>query len=276
MALPNTNALLFNGAGAALFLFLGAYMLRPVFVSNEVAACSERYPSGHRFALENAAGAALTPIELQGRAGLREYGILANASVQPTPDAQWGKSLVVKMAAAKSGDASRFGAGYTWPVSAMKSAEAACLTYNVFLSDDVDMKTPAKLPGLLAASLLPNRTSVEGFAARLGWQNSPTVGVGVEYVARDRSTDSLESARREEWPRGRWVRVEQEVELGAVQNSGVVRVWLDGKLAIEGKDMNLRADADTRFAGVAGDTGYLQPGGRVAAVKVSPFVVQWR
>ena len=277
MALPSTNAILFNAAGAALFLFLGAYMLRPVFVTDQVPACSTRYPAGHRFALENASGAPLTPIELQGRAGFREYGILANASVEATPDVQWGKSLVVKMAAAKSGDDARFGAGYVWPVAAMKSAEAACLTYNVYLPNDVDMKTPAQLPGLLAGQPLAKRDAPDGFAARPGWQDSSTVIATVEYTARGKSADWLEPTRHLEWPRGRWVRVEQEVGLNEGKEiAGGVRIWLDGKLVLERNDLTLRSDPDVRFTGVAGDTGYLRAGGHVTAVKISPFTVQWR
>ncbi len=44
-------------------------------------ACSARYPAPMRFALNTSDGKLLSPIELQARVGLNEWGINENAKV---------------------------------------------------------------------------------------------------------------------------------------------------------------------------------------------------
>ncbi len=77
----NSGAIVFNLSGGAILITVFAYMGFAFFHTDIVAPCTARYPAGKQFALDSQRGNLLTPIELQGRAGSREWGILTNAQI---------------------------------------------------------------------------------------------------------------------------------------------------------------------------------------------------
>lgn len=275
MARSNRNAVLFNAGGAALVVFLGGYMVRNFFASETALSCSTRYPAGLQFALDDKSGAPLTPISLQSRAGFREWGLLGNAVVETTRGQSWGASLVVKLAPTNNAERpDQNGVGFVWPVPALKAAQSACLSYHVLLPADVDTTTPGHLPGLVAEAKAADGSEAAGFAARMAWSRSGDVGVDFSQL---KTSEQLTSTWGTIWPRDRWVRVEQEINLGdASRLNGAVSVWIDGKLEVDSAELNLPTGTSVAFSGVVGDIGYARRPTKYAAVKVSPFVVQWR
>lgn len=281
MSVFSGNTLAFNAAGAALFVFLGGYMVHSFASEQSVPACSTRYPAGLQFALDNSKGSPLSPIELQARAGFSEFGLLENATVETASGAPFRQNLVVRLAAA-GGDgedkSAKNGVDFVWPIAAMGAAQSACLTYYALVSGDVDLKSPGHLPGLIAkgdASADDEDDAPAGFKARVAWSQSGNVGVDLQLTKR--SGNWLPSFRYTSWPKNKWVRVEQEVQLNQrSQKNGVVRVWIDGRTDVEGTGLSLRAGEDVKFSGVSGAIGYSRGLGNPAKVKVSPFVVQWR
>ena len=77
----NSGAIVFNLSGGAILITVFAYMGFAFFHTDIIAPCTARYPAGKQFALDSQRGNLLTPIELQGRAGTREWGILKNAQI---------------------------------------------------------------------------------------------------------------------------------------------------------------------------------------------------
>lgn len=273
------KTMVFNAAGVALFVFLGGYMAHSHFYDEVVTPCSTRYPAGLQFSLDNSQGAPLSAIELQARAGFNEFGLLENASVEKVSGAPFRQNLVVRLAAAGDGRTTgKNGVGFTWPVSEMSSATSACLTYYALVSNEVDLKSPGHLPGLMATGPAPRDSDDDtptGFKARLAWSQSGDVGVDLELTKRNGNW--LPSLSRSSWPKGKWVRIEQEVQFNpAPQKTGAVRVWIDGATDVAASGLLLRASGDVKFSGVSGAIGYSRGVGKPAQVKVSPFVVQWR
>jgi hypothetical protein len=82
-------------------------------------------------------------------------------------------------------------------------------------------------------------------------------------------------------PRGKWVRIDQEVVLNTPQKQdGLVRLWVDGSLRIEGKEAELRYSREVGFTGVMGDVHF---GGNFMGgvarkdetVWLTPFELRW-
>ena len=96
-----------------------------------------------------------------------------------------------------------------------------------------------------------------------------------------RSSGSRSKAEGYTIPRGRWVQIDQEVVLNASdQENGILRVWIDGALAIDKADFAYRVKPDIALAGVAADVYYSGDDvtGRSPAdakVWLTPFEIRW-
>ena len=69
--------------------------------------CSERYPAPIALCAADRAGKPLTPIELQARAGLRDVGVIDNATVVAVDDGPSPDALEVKLRNLPGGDDAR-------------------------------------------------------------------------------------------------------------------------------------------------------------------------
>lgn len=284
----NTNAILFNAAGSAVVLFVVAYIGYNAFHTDEIARCTSRYPAGKQFAFDDGEGKPLTPIELQGRVGVREWGILKNSEIVRSPGGPGGTSLDVKLSSQDENpdndqdqqdqdQSDRSGVGFLWPSSELSGAKSACLSYSVLLPPEFTFAEAGRLPGLYGApdaAGLDEQTSDQAFAARLGWSKGGEMGADVRAGSEGFWTGMRSRAK---WPTGRWVPVEQEIVLDQPSNGkGTLRVWVDGKLAVENRDVKFRAGDEQGLSGVVADIGYTRPVKGADDLKVSPFVVQWQ
>ena len=182
----NSGAIVFNLSGGAILITVFAYMGFAFFHTDIIAPCTARYPAGKQFALDSQRGNLLAPIELQGRAGTREWGILKNAQILSSAGGPNDAVMQVSLASTDVDDeTARNGVGFTWQSAELAKATSACLSYRVFLPASFAFAKPGYLPGLYAASdiaELDAKTPTDGFVARVGWTQGGDSGVEVRSV----------------------------------------------------------------------------------------------
>ena len=272
------ESVVFNLAGGFIILTVIGYMVTTHFKSQVVPNCSARFAPGQQFSLENSKGNLLSPIELQAQSGSREWGVLNNIQVVKAADAPLGKALVVSLKPTGSEDRpDQNGLGYSWLVGSLAKAHAACLSYSAFIPKGFKFAEPGYLPGLFGGSeagALDQAQPVGGAVARMGWVEGGELGAEVRTPS---SNGFWIGASHTYWPTGHWVAIEQEINLGTVgKSNGVVRVWVDGDLKIDSRDIDLLGSDHFALSGVVSDIGYARTASEPANIKVSPFVVQWQ
>jgi hypothetical protein len=275
---PDLKSIAFNLAGGGVLLIVAGYMAYSYVVTPAISACTTRYPAGQQFTLRNSSGKPMSAAELQGRTGSREWGLLKNAKVLAGNP---GESLEVTLASTETEEeetASQNGVGFVWPVRELGKASAACLSYGVFIPAGFAFKESGLLPGLYGASDLSQIDELapeDSFATRMGWATGGDIGVDVRAPSRNGYWEG--AARKKIWSTGRWVRVEQEIALNAPgQSDGAMRIWIDGALTINRPGIMLRKSGLSVLSGVVSDIGYARSLSEVAALRVSPFMVQWQ
>lgn len=281
---PSLNTIVFNVAGLGILVIVAGYMVTSLFHVEETPMCTARYGNGQQFSLQNGEGQALSPLELQARLPVREWGVLTNARVVETQDKQ-AHYLQVAVGKVESqdttepaedeGNAPTGGVGFVWQPSNLESARSACLSYRVYVPKDFAYATGGTMPGLYAAgdvAALDEAQPQAGFVSRIGWQKDG--GVGIQLHTPETAGMWL-APRQLAWPQNRWVSVVQEAVLNTPgQSNGVMRLWLDGQLVIDQKGMNLGAAAASAISGVVSDVKYNQPNETSGRLTMSPFVVQ--
>lgn len=279
MGKASLNSIVFNLAGVAALAIVGGYVVTSQFKSGSVEQCSLRYPAGQQFVLDSEHGKPLTPEELQARAGLREWGVLRNARVVENDTAPGAKVLDVALARTDNEDQTdENGIGFVWPVVAMHGARSACLSYSVFLPKGFEFKIAGYLPGLFGATDLADLDAPKpgsGFAARVGWAPGGDAGIEVRSPTTEGYWQGAKALST--WPTGRWLAVEQEVQINTPdQADGILRLWVNGNLIVQNLGVTLRNGSDSGFSGVVADVGYARGASDPANVKISPFIVQWQ
>lgn len=279
MSSPSLNSILFNIAGGAVLLIVSGYMVSSYFLKPTIVPCATRYGAGFQLTFDGPGGKPMTAIDLQARSGSREWGLLKNSSVVPGTGASRDSVLEVNLAATDEEEGtSQNGVSFTWQPHEIAKAQSACLSYSVFLPKDFAFKEQGFLPGLFGASDISQIDDLQpedSFAVRLGWGQAGEVGLDVRVPT---SSGYWETPpRRSNWPLGRWVTVQQEVQLNTPdQKDGLTRLWIDGALTIDRDGMSLRNSAQSELSGVIADIGYARTIGAQARLKISPFLLQWQ
>jgi hypothetical protein len=278
---PATYNLMFNAVGALVLLTVVGYVAWSLVRFEREEPCRGRYPAPTRFSLTTPAGAPLSPIELQGRAGQGEWGVLDNAKVVSVPEPP-GTALEVKLAPVTSelahSSRNRNGIDFRWLPLGMKSAGAVCFDYSVFIPEKFPFNSQGGvLPGVVGGP--PSAAGAAGasrIGARLQWGGD---GKGILYIAP--SGGEARGVNLGGFPLepGRWTRIQQEIVLNTPgETNGIARLWADGELKAEDKGLELRKDKGEGLSGVAVDVGYfIEPGpGAAPSLKFSPFEISWR
>lgn len=281
----NKNLLLLNGAGVLVLLTVAGYYVSAMFHKEVQPTCVGQYPRAMRLGVETSAGVPLSPIELQSRAGLREWGVLDNAKVLKVTGAPAPAVIEVRLTPSSTspevGGAPLAGAGMTWTPPGLGGATAACLSYDVWVPSNFEFGFQGTLPGLYGGSR-PDVTdaAVDGtsnFTARLAWRKAGAADA-VAIMQGPGGKPARLALPALTLPKERWVHVDQEVVLnqpGAA--SGSYRVWVDGQLTASKMDMPWRADPALTIAGVYSDFVFRGDGVRTGTLlRVTPPVVAWR
>ncbi len=283
------NLMLFNGAAALLIGASLVYAVRSMIFSETIPPCSERYPRGVQMALESG-GQPVATADLQARATGSDWSLLERTEIVKVNAGPAKYAVRVDLAAAGAENNSREGAGFIWAPRAMKATTSACLAYSVFLADGFQFGGGGRLPGLMGViqpgdGAEPAETSGREqqqeaaatlFSSSAGWKED---GIGDVVALGPNLTLLLRGGYSKfEMPRGKWVKLEQEVMLSKPgEDDGFMRLWLDGELVLDGTLLNSQKSA--AITGVLSEV--VLPGQKVdpkaknQKVSVSPYVVYW-
>jgi hypothetical protein len=276
---PKSIQLLINLVGACVGLFVVGYVVWAAVQTEVEAPCSARYPAGTRFSLQTSQGKPLTAIQLQARAGVRDLGVIDNASVVQVADGPTPEAIEVKLRKlpgdADTSDRARNGIEFRWGPPGMAQAKSACLSYSVFLPEKFDFGSGGFLPGVFTGAASTASTGVEGSSVSPAWneQGQPllTASLGAAGIRRAMSNG------KGVLPTNRWFKVEQEVVLNeAGKEDGRARLWVDGALAVDNQNIALRTTPTTFLGGVLAAIGYQRVPASPGTVRVSPFEIAWQ
>jgi len=272
MRLPSTKVMLFNAAAIVVAVAAVLAAGRSMLTASVTPLCTERYLKMTAFGLERA-GVLLTAAELQGMSGGRDVGVMENVSIIRKDGAA---PAAIEVRLPKSASGREGGMDFPWEPRALSGKTAACLTYSVYFPADFDFGRGGRLPGF--ASGLADATQPQAFTAVPAWGPAGR-GAAVLHVPPGETT-LIQAQADLTFAKGRWVKVDQEIVLNTPKSTdGILRVWLDGELAIERKEMNYRATDKVTLAGVAAAVHYAGPsaaGDKAAKIWLSPFEVRWQ
>jgi hypothetical protein len=283
MRLPGPKLIAFNAAAALIGVAAVVAAVRSVLMPAEVAPCNERYRSSTNFALERS-GVVLTGADLQASLGGKDVGVLDNIIIGPLKDAPAPLAMAVSLQKASispQGFTTEFkgGVAFPWQPRVLQGKTSACLSYHLLLPADFELHRGGALPGIVGSD---GDERADGFLARLAWRSK---GGGVTLRTTENGVTRAEPAERQafELPRGRWVKLEQEVVINTPKGSdGVLRVWVDGALVVHRTDVAYRTKAEITIAGVSvdlfrgnGPDDSQAAASNSAKVWLTPFEVRW-
>jgi hypothetical protein len=280
MSMPSTKTILFNAAASLVAILAVVGVVRTWLVPSTMQPCSERHSTSMVFPLERD-GVVLTATDIQARTGGRDAGLIENVDVirlkrGPVPIAM-SVELPKGSAAPTSSVVPKGGLSLPWQPRTLKDKSTVCLSYQILLPSDFDFNLGGVLPGVFGGVEQSN----DRFLVQLGWRQGGAIGATNHVTLDGKKWKQQAEAEGYTIPRGRWVKIDQEVILNEPDlENGVLRVWLDGALAIDKADIAYRVKPDIALAGVAADVFYNgeDVSGRAPAdakVMLSPFEIRW-
>ena len=284
MRLPATKLIVFNAAAGLVGAVALVAAVRTVLMPAAMAPCTERYHSMTAFNLERA-GVTLTAADLQASLGGKDVGVIDNVSVGPAKDAPAPLAMAVVLrqaSATPQGSAEpKGGATFPWEPRVLQGKAGACLSYHVRFPSGFDFQRGGALPSIGGADA---GEQGDRFLARLAWRPKGAGGVTVRVTENNATRAAPAEREGFEFPRGKWVKLEQEVVLNTPKkNDGILRVWVDGTLAIDRTDMTYRARPDVTVSKVSIDAFYgsgpddpQTAATKDAKVWLSPLEVRWQ
>lgn len=282
--MPDAKIILFNAAAVLITAGAVVGLLRSLVFTPTVSPCSERYTSSTVFALQRG-GVALTAADLQSSLSGNDAGVSDSLSIVKLRDAPSPLAMTVSLAKGSTSpfasSAIKGGVSFPWRPRSVQGKSAACLSYSVLLPADFQFNRGGVLPGI-SGTEAGGSASPEEFTARMVWREVGQGGATLRITTSGGETQ-FAAAERETYPfpRGRWVKLEQEVVLNTPrQSDGILRVWVDGKLAVERTDLIFRTRSGVAVAGVAADIFYGTAEGAGAApadtkISLTPFDLRW-
>jgi len=283
MRMPGAKAVLFNAAALLVTVGALAAVVRSLVYSPAMEPCTQRYSNSTAFALERG-GVVLMAADLQSGVGGRDAGVIENVTINRIKNAPSPLVMTVSLAkgagSAHGSMAAKGGVSFPWQPRAVQGKTAACLSYQVLLPADFESGRGGALPGIQGVDA--TERSEDGFVARMAWRDGGSGGATNRLTEGGVTRSSVAEREPFALPRGRWVKLEQEVVLNTPkQADGILRVWVDGKLAIDRAGMDYRAREDITLAGVAADVFYGTEEGVGSAPKdtkisLTPFEVRWK
>jgi hypothetical protein len=278
------NKLVFNAAAALVVLGALIGVGRSILAPSTTRSCGDRYANSTLFRLDRD-GVGLTASDIQARVGGHGAGLIENVDVVRPTDSRipFAMRISLRNGPASTGGSTvaRPGMAFPWQPRSVENQTATCLSYQLFFHGDLEFHSGGTLPGIQGSDR--SQQSQDGFATHVAWQQDGLAGVSLSLTANgETQTMALGSSPAFTFPRGRWVRVDEEVVLNAPgRDDGVLRIWVDGALAIDRRDIGYRRTPEVTISGVAADVFY---GGADTTtwapadtkIWVSPFAVSWQ
>lgn len=284
MRLPSTTAILLNGAAALVAVASIVTMGRSIIGSDQQSSCRERYVNAVQWSLQRENGELLTPSDLQARLGSTDWGLIERVTVVKASNPQ-GAALAFDLldpadtATRVATPAQPAGAGFEWAPQLIDGPRAGCASYSVFLDPNFSFAAGGRLPGILGGHSSEDRDAPNAFSTRLAWNAEGKLEIYGHMPGLSSSRGITNELGEASLPRGRWIAVDQEVILNTPGRSdGALRVWLDGKLSLESRNVAFRGDKDAAIRGILAEVAYARPpasnegSGRVS---IAPFEFRW-
>lgn len=288
MAISARKSIVFNAAAVLITAAALGGVVRSWFNSTSAIPCDQRYRSVMTLSVQEN-GAPLTAADLQSRFGGSDVGLHENVEIAQASGAPAPLALKVNLpkgsGAPEGGDFAVGGMRFPWEPRAVRAQGAVCLSYGLMLSADFDMSQNGVLPGIIGRS----ETGEESFAVHVAWFNTKDYGIAHKIVASAETAPAQEQAappfeyeaRTFDIPKGRWTRISQELVLNKPDASdGIMRVWVDGRLAIERTDMRFRTGTAVSIKGISASAHVLNqglngPAPSDSSVWFTPYELRW-
>jgi hypothetical protein len=282
MRTANTQAIVFNAAAVVVGLGVLVAIGRMMLVPATATPCGERNENTMTFRVEQD-GAVFTGADILERVGHTSVGVIENLDVVRPRDTRIPAAMRV-MLRDGPGQAGRSmerkaGVAFPWELRSIQKQAAACLSYKVFFEGDLDFHNGGTLPGIQARD--QSQQSQDEFVSHVVWREDGLPGVTLSVTAGG-ITQAVAFQSRLAFPRGQWIKIDKEVSLNTPgQDNGILRVWVDGVLAIEKTDITYRGTPNVVLSGVVGDVHYggvRAPGWAPSetTIWISPFAISWR
>lgn len=280
------STLVLNAAVALIGVLSVAVIVRNYLASEEVLACAERYEQGVMYSVERRAGELASGADLQARMAGRDWGVIENVNAVATGREEFKHALEIRIPKGAHGPAGtdiKSGMSFPWTPRSLKRTGSACLGYRVWFAPGFEFAMGGRLPALKAKGRTGDEKALAAseISARMVWgpggKGDMIVvagsGNGARMVANERAVATFEP--------GRWTQIEFEVALNTPeQRDGILRVWIDGELKADRRNVVFREAPDVAIDGIASEViaGTVDPGTaarREMRVRVTPFELRW-
>ncbi|MGE0630334.1 MAG: polysaccharide lyase [Hyphomicrobiaceae bacterium] len=281
-----STRLLFNLGGGIVVLLTAALAWKWSQYKPAMPTCEQRYASGVLFSLARGSGALLSIDDLKARLEDNDWGLGTNARIKTTGSRQVPVALEIDLRADKASPSSpserRSGIGFNWYSPSLETAASACLSYSVWVPEDFDYGSGGRLPGLTGGRPDGGETIAASMArrffTRVSWRHDRSLSVTPGSQDGQLGDAARIADGNVRLSPGRWTRIEQEVILNTPDNrDGILRVWVDGVLGLELRDVAWRGSVDQRWLGVNADAYYARAGRdwvsapRDTSIRISPL-----
>jgi hypothetical protein len=285
MKRPSNTAIAINVVAIGIMGTAAYAAIRHSVFPERAEACVERYHQEQTLALIKNKQK-ISPDDLQASLNGLDIGVTENLTIRELKEgpanaaigARYGaNSRMMPTAASPAG-----GFSFPWqPRGLPRDAQAACLSYHVFVPKDFDFGLGGVLPGLSARDGGTVVGSLHGVDTAIIWRGDGSIESNVSRLTEsDRSVEQF-SGNRTKLEKGRWVRIDHEMVLNTPKAAnGIVRTWVNKSLVVEAIEKTLREGSTVVQTGVAAHTYFGGEGIGGAAPKeqtlwMTPFEVRW-
>ncbi len=283
MQLPSPTAMVLNGAAIVIGIASLGVVLRSTFAPDQISSCKERFTNATRLSLERD-GVLMTAEDLQGQAANSDWGLIEAARVVKLKSGPAKFAIELDLAAvpaaSKDAAAGRAGAGFNWAPQSFRKPAAACLSYSVFVPEGFKFGRGGRLPGLYGVSEHDSTETSAEFATRFNWGTSGELDIFAQLPGLTESRSLGGKRGTLALQPGQWTELDQELVLNTPgQKDGIVRVWQNGSLVVERRDVIFRARPSAILSGVMAETAAGEGSGdKPGAQKIwiTPFVLLWQ
>jgi hypothetical protein len=281
MKMPDAKVIVFNAAAVLITATAVVGLLRSLVTKPTTVPCSERYHHSTSFTLERG-GVLLTAADLQSSLSGKDDGVIDNVSIGRVVGGPSPVAITVRLPKGSTSPhgATRGGISFPWDPRSVQGKTAACLSYSVLLPADFAFNRGGALPGISGTE--PDMAAADTFTARMAWREEGQGGATLRVASAGETRTMAVERETFAFPRGRWVRFEQEVVLNAPkQADGVLRAWVDGDLVIDRGDLVYRTRPGVTVSGVAADVFYgvgegSGPAPADTKLSLTPFDIRWQ
>ncbi len=293
--------ILFNlGGGGIVLLGLLLAVKSSFEPTPDTPLCETRYSGGVLFSYSRKGAEPLAPEDLQARLAGTDRGLVKNSSIVADANVPQGYALEVRFRRSngEEDDQSRSGIGFLWVPRQLALASSACLSYNVWIPEGFKLGDGGTLPGLVSdaqglddvsstadvphtdastsAGDAPVLSKLPPFSLKPQWRADGSLMLQ-SVVNIGRMDAILVDPAKATLKPGQWTRIEQEVVLNRPgSNDGLLRMWVNGRLATEVTEIGFRRDEVQSFQAVLGDIHHVRHGGWAPApaesrLRISPL-----